>query len=681
MKRSIGRRVVIRRLLAAWSVAVLLVAISLSTAAAHAVPVRSEPSDGETVAQAPREIRIWFSEPILPRATQARVLDADGQAVPSTQVSTDAVDPTRLVLVVPELSDGIYNVAYSTLSVADGHATQGHLVFRVGAGAATEAGLAVSQQPTVLPAEAILRWLNFLALAALAGAIAVAFLLLRPGAQHGTVAAESFAAGGEVAGTLRRAQTRVLYWALVAALAAVVSGTALLLWQAWVLALPGDAGAGASKSTLEQTAWLVLHTQLGLLWVLRQILLLSIATLLAIWLGKPGRVAGDRSAGRHSLPQGAGAILGLLSVAVLTIQSKSGHAAAVTPGTTLSVLADSAHLIAASLWVGGLLALAIGLLPSVLAGRGRPMAASLARAGWGPFGLMAALSVGVLIVTGLYSTGREVASLDALLTTLYGRTLIVKMALVLVVGAFGMLNAAMLHPGLAAPLARLLRRPPGWTPLSLQRLPVLIMAELAGAILVLLATGVLASSPTANGPEFAPPQPEALPVTVPSQLIDDLLVTFEAKPNTPGQNIMLMQVASMRRPAPAEIMRVIVHFTFLGQDIGTAVADAQEISPGLYQLAGNQLSLAGPWQIDVVVRRRGIEDSKARFQWTVPPPVVPRRPVVVSNRPLEPLLSPLAAILLACLAACAAAATVGRVRAPLGIRFSKQQDQREAKFR
>ena len=64
-------------------------------------------------------------------------------------------------------------------------------------------------------------------------------------------------------------------------------------------------------------------------------------------------------------------------------------------------------------------------------------------------------------------------------------------------------------------------------------------------------------------------------------------------------------------------MRVIVRFTFLGQDIGTISADAQAVSPGLYQLAGEQLSLTGPWKVAVVVRRRGIEDSTANFDWTV----------------------------------------------------------------
>jgi copper transport protein len=647
VRRVIRYRAVLWRFLAASSMGALLAAMSFSAALAHAVVTRSEPPDGGVLAQAPREIRLWFSEPILPKATQARVIDMNGQTVAATRVQTDASDPTLLIVTVPSLSDGIYNVAYSALSASDGHATQGRLVFNVGKGATPQAGAGSMAQPTVLPAEALLRTLNFLALAAMAGAIAVAYLLLRPGnPRRGGLPAAPLQVDADVAAVLARARRRVLRWAFVSALVAVAAGAALLFWEAWILALPGNTGESVVRPAVESAAWLATHTQWGLQLDVRQALLLAIAALLLAWRGAPEAATGRSPAARHLPKTGAGAVLGLLSVAVLLLQAKLGHAAAVAPGTNLAVVMDSAHLTAASLWVGGLLALAVGLLPLVISRRGTPAFATLARAAWRPFGMMAALSAGVLIATGIYSAGREVASLEALLTTFYGRTLIVKAILVLMVCFFGLLNSTMLHPRLSAPLARVLRRPAGWTPLALKRLPALVMAEVAVGVLVLLATGTMVSSPPANGPEFAPPTPAPPLATAPSQLVGDLLVTFNAKPNRPGQNVTLMQVVSTRRPPPAEIMRVIVHYTFLGQDMGAVTADAQEISPGEYQVAGEQLSLPGPWQVDVVVRRKGLEDSKASFQWTVPAPSV-SRPVVVSNRPLEPILTPVAILLFA----------------------------------
>ncbi|MBK6327118.1 MAG: CopD family protein [Chloroflexi bacterium] len=72
--------------------------------------------------------------------------------------------------------------------------------------------------------------------------------------------------------------------------------------------------------------------------------------------------------------------------------------------------------------------------------------------GWRPFSSIATFSIVALILTGLYSAGDYIATFDALITTFYGQTLLSKVTLTLLMGLFGLFNAAMLHPGLAAPL-------------------------------------------------------------------------------------------------------------------------------------------------------------------------------------------------------------------------------------
>ncbi len=267
---------------------------------------------------------------------------------------------------------------------------------------------------------------------------------------------------------------------------------------------------------------------------------------------------------------------------------------------------------------------------------------TLLKAGWGPFGQLAVLSVGVLLVTGLYGTGREVASIDALISTLYGRALLSKIGLMLVVGAFGILNSALLHPRLLSPLARALRRPKGWTPLSINRLPQLIIAEASLGLLVLLVTSVVTAAPTAQGLAFAPT--EETPSTL-NQFVDDMVIGLTINPNKPGQNVFTVRASTTRRPPPADILRVILRFTYLEQEAGMISVDAEEIEPGLYLIGGSQLNLAGKWRIDVVVRRMGLEDRIAAFEWMVPQGGPPR-PVIVSNQPWEPILTLAAAVLL-----------------------------------
>lgn len=74
------------------------------------------------------------------------------------------------------------------------------------------------------------------------------------------------------------------------------------------------------------------------------------------------------------------------------------------------------------------------------------------------FGLVAASSLGVLLMTGLYNSGQQVASLDALLFTLYGQSLLLKIGLVVGVGLIGLINSARLHPRVADVIRRVLRR-------------------------------------------------------------------------------------------------------------------------------------------------------------------------------------------------------------------------------
>jgi copper transport protein len=398
-------------------------------------------------------------------------------------------------------------------------------------------------------------------------------------------------------------------------------------WQAYALA-----SSASGDISLLTTAWQWLsQTRLGLFWWIKQMLLLVLAV--SLWPSQ--REMGVETA--VSLIQRI--FLSSLLLPLLVVQSLTSHAAALTPQTPLAVTMDTLHLVAAGLWVGGLLVLVAGLLPLV---RRKDDLSALVQAGWGPFGRLAAFSVVLVLATGIYSTGREVGSVDAMITTFYGQTLMIKIGLMLTVGLIGAINSSILHPRLSAPLARLLRRPDGWTPLSVRQLPRLLIAEVSVGLLVLLLAGLVTAAPTARGTAIA--TAEDAPSSL-NQRVDDMVISLSVNPNQAGQNIFTVRAASTRRPAPAEILRVILRFTYLEQDLGTASVDANEIEPELYLIGGNQLNLAGKWQIDVVARRQGLEDSVASFEWTVPE-AGPQQPVIISNRPWEPLLTVVAAVLL-----------------------------------
>jgi copper transport protein len=296
------------------------------------------------------------------------------------------------------------------------------------------------------------------------------------------------------------------------------------------------------------------------------------------------------------------------------------------------------HLLAAGVWVGSALVMVVALLPLLRSHRQHWREVALN--GLRRFGPVAFVSVGILATTGLYNASRQVASVDAWIATLYGQVLAGKTLLFLGIGLAGLINSALLHPRVAAAVAATLRRPSGWVPFNIQRLPILLVAEAAFGLTALAATGWLTATPPARGPEFAPPRLAAkapASMTVP---VDDLIVNLQIRPNQPGPNLVSIGAFNTRRPAPAEIIRVMLRLTYNDKDLGTQTLIAEPEGEGRYRLNTSMLSLAGAWHAQVVVRRSGMEDSLAEFDWRVEPfsPSAPPRPVILSNQPLEPVL-------------------------------------------
>ena len=574
---------------------------------AHAGLIRSEPADNAILADSPEDVRLWFKEPVSAEFSSAFLLDVNGKEVKLDRLSIDPSDPSLMIIDPPELSAGVYSLHWKVLSETDGHVTQGLLVFGIGEG--TDLGTASSAliKSSVPPLEVLLRWLNFSLQAALLGALAILLLVIgiRQQPNQGEVAA--------------RTRERIFRWASVCAWMTLVLGFAWLAYQQALLMAATPEGASPFS-----VAWqLIDRTRWGVLWQVRQVCALGIALALR-W---PQR--------RIALP--AATLLGGL---MASIQALSGHAAGLSPLTFVAVAADALHILSASMWVGGLLALVVGTFPYLRHCRSELL--PQIQSSWGAFSRWAALSVGILAVTGIYAVGRQTASLDAVITTLYGRALSGKVALMLATGAVGLLNFTILHPQISARVRHWLHQGDDWKLFPLERLRRLVLVEASLGLLIFLLTGVLTAAPPAQGPEFAPAPKQRIDSM--TRTIDDMLVNFSTKPNLPGQNIFTIRAVSQRRPPPAEVLRLILRFTYLEEDIGTVSADAKLIEPDNYQLGGSYFNLPGKWQVDVVVRRRGLEDSVARYDWFVP--AAAGRPAVISNQPWEPWLTGAAAVLL-----------------------------------
>ncbi len=113
-----------RRSSRAFALATLFPAVSLF----HLHLVKAEPGIDATVTEAPRQIRLWFSEPPEPKLTSVTLAREDNSPVATVKMAaTD--DSLSVAGTVPvALEPGKYVVLWRTGS-RDGHAVRGRYTF------------------------------------------------------------------------------------------------------------------------------------------------------------------------------------------------------------------------------------------------------------------------------------------------------------------------------------------------------------------------------------------------------------------------------------------------------------------------------------------------------------------------------------------------------------------------
>jgi len=121
-----------RRAVAALLAIVLLVAVPPNVALGHAELDTASPADKSTVASSPPQLVFTFTEPLDPKASSLRLVDASGAVV----AQGGTVDPTnakKMTLVVPPQPPGRYTVRWTTKSALDGDIDRGTTTFTIAA--------------------------------------------------------------------------------------------------------------------------------------------------------------------------------------------------------------------------------------------------------------------------------------------------------------------------------------------------------------------------------------------------------------------------------------------------------------------------------------------------------------------------------------------------------------------
>ena len=423
-----------------------------------------------------------------------------------------------------------------SVSTLDGHAANGLFVFGVGTSPpkVSPFGTVEGTSGGLLAVSALGRWLLYLGLALLIGGAGTCLFVLK---------------------------------------GSLPSGWRVLLRTAWLLAALGAATMTLAEQHIVGAPTLLplFQTEVG-----HSFLVLTLVVVVGCGLAV---VLVDLLPGRPTL-WGLGATVAL----VMFIHAQAGHAYAPSGLKPLHFLEQLAHMLAVGIWVGGLVWLLLALRPDNEFDR----VAAIRR-----FSRLAGYALGVVLLTGFLRAFNEIGSVRELLSTSYGRALLVKVALVVVIVGLGGLNRYRLVPALEAGAK------------AIQGLRRAVRGEVVVAMGILAATAVLAGLAPAVLSALGsagPPAGTSVSVTG-TDYAQTTRVRLTVSPGAVGRNSFTAKVSESTTGRPVAASSVQLEFSLSTRpEIGSATLSLRRSSSGVWQASGSELAIAGTWSVTVLVQ-------------------------------------------------------------------------------
>ncbi|MDQ3654074.1 MAG: CopD family protein [Chloroflexota bacterium] len=562
-------------LLVAVLAVIFALILSQDMASAHAALGTSDPVNGDVLPAAPGSVTVTYTEPLEQSYSRMSLYDSLGTEFTGTSLVFGDDGYTMILDVPASLPNGTYSVLWRTLSEADGHTAQNYFAFTIGSNAdivpVVIPGSATAGDGAPQWAKTASRWAALLGAMALIACWPVWSTVIRPAL--GPVRNDAV--------PIVRAMRRFV---LGAAIAAILGSVYALGVQAW--ALPGGTFLDRVINTLGQTRY-------GHLWLARIGLVVGLGLVLAAcgwWFMKRRQVEG--------------VIAWTLAAAVALPFSLIAHASAQPSGRTVAVAADAAHLIASSIWAGGIAILAIVLIPGLrrLAPEARR---GVLRRLLPRFSTMALICMAVIGLTGFYAGWLQVGNWTALTSTAYGRALIVKLGLLFVILALAGINLLVITRKLGA-REREIDDGPVWT----QRLRWTVTGELILVVILLAAVGQMTSLQPARDVVAEEAQQIAIDFDAASPSSTLLLA-----PGIAGINHFRLEVDGPTLPTDVE---ALIRLTIPDRDdLGTQEILLSRVADNAFEHHGSELSIAADWEVTAIVRAPGAAPVSAETTITI----------------------------------------------------------------
>ncbi|HVB23782.1 MAG TPA: CopD family protein [Ktedonobacteraceae bacterium] len=395
-------------------------------------------------------------------------------------------------------------------------------------------------------------------------------------------------------------------WAVPTLLVLLLANIGIIVGQ--ILSVSGQWSSAFSPSLLWQIAT---SGQFGTFWMLREISI-AVALVLALYV----LFFKERPHAINTILPSVNLLLGAIIFIAMSISGKTSVVS--SNFQTYAVLVDWFHLVAAALWVGSMLYIATAYLP-VLQRRSLPEQVYSLITTLPYYARLAIVGITIMAVTGIFSSEVHLTASQQLPGTAYGRTLIVKSVLVVVLLITSLSHLFFLRPRLAKEYKKYLfaqervqfhqaqqikLREERLTQRT-QRLTMVLRWEPLIGLAVLVCVGlmsVFASTLSATTPGQQQPTPGKTSVyNATAQTTDNTFtVKLNINPNRFGTNVFTVTIIDNGTSKATTNVNVSLFTTMLDMDMGTDTVALQSNSKGSYSASG-ELAMGGHWEIRVAI--------------------------------------------------------------------------------
>jgi copper transport protein len=393
---------------------------------AHAFVIKSDPSPSQSLTTPPAKVDVYFSEPVDLRYSKLSVIDSNGKQIDNKDIQHINGDQTTLSVTLPSsrLKDGVYTVTTKVLSQVDGHVTDNAFVFGVGESGTSKnlsvaAGANTNKQGAqfYIP-DAIARFPALVGQVIIVGSAFTSLWLWRPISKINWFS-------DVLKQTRKSVDRRLTILMVIGSTILVISDFGIIYVQA------ASINVGISEAIM---------TKFGNVWVVRVVLSF---VLLLISLLEYRKLKKDDD----KITISNDGIISLLAIGLVTLLTTSlvGHGAA--NGIMLPITIDLIHNLAASLWIGGVIYLALVVVPAIRKSTSldKFMKISMISIIIPRFSSIPVVILGIIVITGPSLLYILESNLGLTLASLYGKILIVKLLLATVMICIGGFNQFIVH--------------------------------------------------------------------------------------------------------------------------------------------------------------------------------------------------------------------------------------------